>query len=89
MRVRRQVATRCLPTRVRRQVAARCLPTRVLERKDKTGLIFALNRWYRWSGKRREFDRRSYSDYSMPPSPDVFFSKHGMLAPADFPPMRT
>jgi asparagine synthase (glutamine-hydrolysing) len=65
-----------------RQVAARYVPKRVLERKDKMGLIFPVNRWYQWSGKRGEFDRRSYSDYCMKAWRDVFFSEHGMLAHA-------
>ena len=65
-----------------RQVAARYLPKRVLERTDKMGLIFPVNRWYQWSGKRGEFDRRSYSDYCMKAWREVFFSEHGMLAHA-------
>jgi asparagine synthase (glutamine-hydrolysing) len=65
-----------------RQVAARYIPKRVLERKDKMGLIFPVNRWYQWSGKRGEFDRRSYSDYCMKAWRQVFFSEHGMLAQA-------
>jgi asparagine synthase (glutamine-hydrolysing) len=65
-----------------RQVAARYVPKRVLERKHKMGLIFPVNRWYQWSGKRGEFDRRSYSDYCMKAWRDVFFSEHGMLAHA-------
>jgi asparagine synthase (glutamine-hydrolysing) len=56
-----------------RQVAARYLPTRVLERKEKMGLIFPVNLWYQWSGKRGEFDRRAYSDYCMKAWRDVFF----------------
>jgi asparagine synthase (glutamine-hydrolysing) len=65
-----------------RQVAARYIPKRVLERKDKMGLIFPVNRWYQWSGKRGEFDRRSYSEYCMKAWRDVFFSDDGMLAQA-------
>lgn len=65
-----------------RQVAARYLPKRVLERKEKMGLIFPVNLWYQWTGKRGEFDRRSYSDYCMKAWREVFFSEQGMMAPA-------
>lgn len=64
-----------------RQVAARYLPKRALERKDKMGLIFPVNLWYQWSGKRGEFDRRSYSDYCMKAWRKVFFSETGTMAP--------
>jgi asparagine synthase (glutamine-hydrolysing) len=65
-----------------RQVAARYLPERVLARKDKMGLIFPVNLWYQWSGKRGEFDRRAYSDYCMRAWRDVFFGEDGMMAQA-------
>jgi asparagine synthase (glutamine-hydrolysing) len=62
-----------------REVAARYLPKRVLERKDKMGLIFPVNLWYQWSGKRGEFDRRAYSDHCMKAWRSVFFSETGMV----------
>ncbi len=65
-----------------RQVAARYLPKRVLERKDKMGLIYPVNLWYHWNGKRGEFDRRSYSEYCMKAWREVFFSEQGMMAQA-------
>ena len=57
-----------------RQVAERYLPREVLDRKDKMGLIFPVNLWYQWSGRRGEFDRRSYSDYCMKAWRRAFFS---------------
>ena len=33
----------------------------VLERREKMGFMPPVNIWYRWSGKRGEFDRRSYN----------------------------
>jgi asparagine synthase (glutamine-hydrolysing) len=65
-----------------RQVAARYVPPRVLERKVKMGLISPVNLWYHWTGKRGEFDRRSYNDYCMKAWREVFFSDEGMLAVA-------
>jgi asparagine synthase (glutamine-hydrolysing) len=62
-----------------RQVAARYLPKQVLDRKEKMGLIFPVNLWYQWSGKRGEFDRRSYSEYCMKAWREVFFSEAGMM----------
>jgi asparagine synthase (glutamine-hydrolysing) len=58
-----------------RQVAARYLPKRVLERRDKMGLIFPINIWYQWGGKRGEFDRRSYNEYCRTSWRRVFFSE--------------
>lgn len=60
-----------------RRVAARYLPTSVLERRDKMGLIFPVNVWFRWSGKRGEFDRRSYNEHCMKVWREVFFSGDG------------
>ena len=60
-----------------RQVAARYLPTSVLERRDKMGLIFPVNVWFQWSGKRGEFDRRSYNEHCMQVWREVFFSGDG------------
>ena len=60
-----------------RQVAARYLPKKVLERRDKMGLMFPVNIWYRWSGKRGEFDRRSYNQYCMAVWRQVFFPADG------------
>src|SRR5262249_21777964 len=71
----------CTLKSILRQVAARYLPKRALERKDKMGLIFPVNLWYQWSGKRGEFDRRSYSDYCMKAWRSVFFSETGMMPP--------
>ena len=65
-----------------RQVAARYLTKRVLDRKDKMGLIFPVNLWYQWSGKRGEFDRRSYSEYCMKAWREVFFSEQAMAGQA-------
>lgn len=65
-----------------REVAARYLPKGILERKEKMGLIFPVNLWYQWSGKRGEFDRRSYSEYCMKAWREVFFSEPGMIAPS-------
>lgn len=65
-----------------RQVAARYLPKRLLERKEKMGLIFPVNVWYNWSGKRGEFDRRSYSDYCTKAWREVFFSDSAAVAPS-------
>jgi asparagine synthase (glutamine-hydrolysing) len=65
-----------------RQVAARYLTKRVLDRKDKMGLIFPVNLWYQWSGKRGEFDRRSYSEYCMKAWREVFFSEQAMAGRA-------
>jgi asparagine synthase (glutamine-hydrolysing) len=62
-----------------RQVAARYLPKEVLERKEKMGLIFPVNLWFQWSGKRGEFDRRSYSEYCMKAWREVFFADHGVM----------
>jgi len=63
-----------------RQVAERYLPREVLDRKDKMGLIFPVNLWYQWSGRRGEFDRRSYSDYCMKAWRRAFFSETGMTS---------
>jgi asparagine synthase (glutamine-hydrolysing) len=71
-----------------RQVAARYLPKHVLERKDKMGLIFPVNLWYQWGGRRGEFDRRSYSDYCMKAWRSVFLSESGMVPPVARPPAR-
>jgi len=57
-----------------RDVGKRYLPKSVLERRDKMGLIFPVNIWYSWSGKRGEFDRRSYNDYCLKAWRQVFFS---------------
>jgi asparagine synthase (glutamine-hydrolysing) len=57
------------------EVGARYLPKSVMERNSKMGLIFPVNIWYRWSGKRGEFDRRSYNDYCMKTWRKVFFSQ--------------
>jgi asparagine synthase (glutamine-hydrolysing) len=57
-----------------RSVGKRYLPKSVLERRDKMGLIFPVNIWYSWSGKRGEFDRRSYNDYCLKAWRQVFFS---------------
>lgn len=62
-----------------RQVAARYIPKSVLNRKEKMGLIFPVNQWYQWGGKRGEFDRRSYSDYCMKAWREVFFSETGTV----------
>lgn len=62
-----------------RQVASRYLPKQVLDRKEKMGLIFPVNLWYQWSGKRGEFDRRSYSEYCMKAWREVFLSEAGMM----------
>jgi asparagine synthase (glutamine-hydrolysing) len=64
-----------------RQVAARYLPKRVLARKDKMGLIFPVNIWYQWAGKRGEFDRRSYNHYCMAVWRRVFFATDGRVHP--------
>jgi asparagine synthase (glutamine-hydrolysing) len=63
-----------------RQVAERYLPREVLDRKDKMGLIFPVNLWYQWGGRRGEFDRRSYSDYCMKAWRRAFFSETGMTS---------
>jgi len=63
----------CMLKWILRQVAARYLPKRVLERRDKMGLIFPVNIWYQWSGKRGEFDRRSYNELCMKIWRQVFF----------------
>ncbi len=63
-----------------RQVAARYLPTSVLERRDKMGLIFPVNVWFQWTGKRGEFDRRSYNEHCMRVWRQVFFSDDGVPA---------
>jgi asparagine synthase (glutamine-hydrolysing) len=60
-----------------REVAARYLPRRVLERRDKMGLIFPVNIWYQWDGKRGEFDRRSYNEYCLQAWRRVFFPEAG------------
>lgn len=60
-----------------REVAARYLPRRVLERRDKMGLIFPVNLWYRWDGKRGEFDRRSYNEYCFQAWQRRFLSEEG------------
>ncbi len=60
-----------------RQVAARYLPRAVLERGDKMGLIFPVNVWFQWSGKRGEFDRRSYDEHCMRVWREVLFSGEG------------
>ncbi len=65
-----------------RQVAARYLPKQVLDRKEKMGLIFPVNLWYQWGGRRGEFDRRSYSEYCMKAWRSVFVSELGMVPPA-------
>jgi asparagine synthase (glutamine-hydrolysing) len=65
-----------------RQVAARYVPNSILARKEKMGLIFPVNLWYQWSGKRGEFDRRSYSQFCMKAWQEVFFSEQGMMAQA-------
>lgn len=64
-----------------REVAARYLPRRVLERRDKMGLIFPVNLWYRWNGKRGEFDRRSYNEYCLQAWRRVFFPAEGDQSP--------
>src|SRR6266487_1445493 len=66
-----------------RQVAARYLPKQVLDRKEKMGLIFPVNLWYQWGGRRGEFDRRSYSEYCMKAWRSVFVSELGMVPPAN------
>jgi hypothetical protein len=38
-----------------------------------------VNLWYQWSGKRGEFDRRSYSDYCMKAWREVFFAETGTM----------
>jgi len=57
-----------------RQVAARYLPKKVLDRRDKMGLVFPVNLWFNWSGRRGEFDRRSYNELCMKAWRDAFFS---------------
>jgi len=58
-----------------RQVAARYLPRRVLQRRDKMGLIFPVNLWYQWDGRRGEFDRRAYGERCMKAWREAFFSE--------------
>ena len=45
------------------------------------GLIFPVNLWYHWSGKRGEFDRRSYSEYCLQAWRSVFFPVDGDESP--------
>ncbi len=60
-----------------RQVAEPCLPRVALERRDKMGRIFSVNLWFQWTGKRGEFDRRSYNEHCMRVWREVFFSGDG------------
>jgi asparagine synthase (glutamine-hydrolysing) len=68
-----------------RQVAARYLPKEVLSRRDKMGLVFPVNLWFNWSGRRGEFDRQFYNRLCMKAWREIFFSDRGTGAPARIP----
>ena len=56
-----------------REVAKRYLPKELLDRKEKMGLVFPVNEWFQYIGKRGAFDRANYTKMCVDAWKNQFF----------------